>query len=174
MASYSSFLIQSPYPKIQWSGLALLTLSLFSSSTFPLSNLCIQVMSMSMLLTLDFSLTQTYLNAHGFSCLLDFSLTIFSSWKVIHLPPALGKFLSYFKTLLCDPDSTYIQAELAISDFVTTPGICLISLITQYYNCYFSYVSCTLDNKFQMIRTMAFISVSLVPIQPGAVQNKFV
>lgn len=55
----------------------------------------IQVMSMSMLLTLDLSLTITSLNCHGFSFI------IFASWKVIHLPPTLGKIMSHFKTTVC-------------------------------------------------------------------------
>lgn len=71
-------------------------------------------MSMTILLTLDLLLTMISLNCHSFLCLLAFSLT-FSSWKVIHLPPALGKTISYFKILLCAPDSTYIHPELAIS-----------------------------------------------------------
>lgn len=123
-------------------------LSLFSDSTISLPNLCIQVIPMSMILTLDLSLTMSFLHCLGFSCLLAFSL-IFSSSKVTPLLPALGKMISYFKTLPCAPDSTLHQA---LSHLLlcchTTLGVSIIILITWYYNCYFTYLSCKLNSKF--------------------------
>lgn len=127
-----------------WSGP--LPPSQFSSSTIFLFKPCIQVLSV--LLTLDLSLTMTCLNCQGFSYLLAFSLITFSSWKVIHLPPILSKITSYFKTLPNAPDSTYTQASHLLLCSLTTRGKPLFTLITGYYNCYSVELSCILHSKF--------------------------
>lgn len=115
-----------------------------------------------MLLTLDMKLTMTSLNCHSFSCLLAFSLIIFSSWKVTDLLHWAKLYISKPYCVLLTLPTSKLSYHLLLS--LTTLGISLFTCIRWYYNFYLSVLYIRVSSL--MTRVMTFIS-ALEPIQPG-------